>query len=240
MSMTGRVAVVTGGSRGIGRAVAAALLARGVHVVIGAANEATLHDAAAELRAAAPLDTRVVTCQVDVRRADSAQALMATAAETLGGIDILVNNAGIGTFGPVAEMSSEAWDAVLATNLTGVFHCCGAVLPHLRRRAGGWIINISSLAGLNPFAGGAAYCASKAGLNAFSDALMLEVRHEGIRVASVLPGSVNTRFGGHDGTAEWKLAPEDVATAVVDLLAYPARSLPSRIELRPTHPPRKG
>jgi 3-oxoacyl-[acyl-carrier protein] reductase len=240
MSMTGRVAVVTGGSRGIGRAVAAALLSRGVHVVIGAAKEATLHEAAAELRARAPLDTRVVTCQVDVRRADSVRALMETAADTLGGIDILVNNAGIGTFGPVAEMSSEEWDAVMATNLTGVFHCCGAVLPHLRRRGGGWIINISSLAGLNPFPGGAAYCASKAGLNAFSDALMQEVRHEGIRVSAVLPGSVNTRFGGHDGTDEWKLAPEDVATAVVDLLAYPARSLPSRIELRPSHPPRKG
>ena len=240
MSIAGKVAIVTGGSRGIGRAIAAALLSRGTHVVIAGMDEASLEATAAELQAAAPTSSRVVPYRTDVRRADAVQALMDKAAERLGGVDILVNNAGIRGFAPVADMSPDDWEAVVATNLTGVFQCCRAVLPHLRRRGGGWIINISSLSSQSPFAGGAAYCASKAGLNAFSDALMQEVRHEGIRVSTVLPGSVNTRFGGHDGKAEWKLAPEDVAAAVVDLLAHPARSLPSRVELRPSCPPRKG
>jgi short-subunit dehydrogenase len=111
----------------------------------------------------------------------------------------------------------------------------------LRARGGGWIVNISSLAGKNPFADGAAYCASKAGLNAFSEALMQEVRHDGIRVAYVLPGSVRTEFSGRAlGNDEWKLAPEDVAQAVSDLLVHPTRSLPSRVELRPSRPPKKG
>jgi short-subunit dehydrogenase len=114
------------------------------------------------------------------------------------------------------------------------------VLPHLRKRGGGWIVNISSLSATNPFANGAAYCASKAALNAFSESLMQEVRHDGIRVATVAPGSVNTSFADHDSGSEWKLSPDDVAHAVVDLLDYPQRSLPSRVEIRPAKPPKKG
>jgi NAD(P)-dependent dehydrogenase (short-subunit alcohol dehydrogenase family) len=137
---------------------------------------------------------------------------------------------------------------MIDTNLTGVFLCCQAALPLLRARGGGWIVNIGSLSATGPFAGGAGYCATKAGLIAFSDALMQEVRHDGIRVSCVMPGSVDTGFGGRalrapgagPVQADWKLDPDDVALAVADLLDFPARSLPSRIELRPSRPPLKG
>jgi len=215
----GKIAVVTGGSRGIGLAIAEALLDSGARVLITGRDESALTAAMTRL---------------------SARAMDHAVAE-FGGLDILVNNAGVGTFRNVAEMSAAEWQQVIGTNLTGVFHCCHAAIPYLRTRGGGWIINISSLAGRNPFAGGAVYCASKAGLNAFSEALMQEVRYDNIRVSYVMPGSVSTGFGGRGpgGEADWKLAPEDVAEAVVDLIAHPARSLPSRIELRPSKPPRK-
>ena len=160
---------------------------------------------------------------------------------TFGGLDVLVNNAGVGVFKPVAEMSLAEWHTVMDTNLTGVFYCCRAALPLLRQRGGGWIINISSLASRNAFVNGAAYCASKSALNAFSESLMQEVRYEGIRVAYVLPGSVNTGFGGLSSTkAEGVLLPQDVAEVIADLIRHPSRSLPSRVEIRPSQPPRKG
>jgi len=143
----------------------------------------------------------------------------------------------------VADMEIEAWRQVMDTNLGGVFFCCHAAIPLLRSRGGGWIINISSLAGANPFTTGAAYCASKAGLNAFSEALMQEVRHDNIRVSYVMPGSVATGFGRGGGAAaqpDWKLAPRDVAEVVMSLIAHPARSLPSRVEIRPSKPPKKS
>src|SRR5207244_7000676 len=175
--------------------------------------------------------------QADVRKYDEVERALNAAAARFGGIDILINNAGVGVFTPVAKMSVEQWHDVIDTNLTGVFYCCRAVLPHLRKRGGGWIINISSLAGKNAFPEAAAYCASKSGLNAFSESLMQEVRHDGIRVAYVMPGSVNTEFSGRTlGDDEWKLAPDDVAQVVADLLGHPARSLPSRVEIRPARP----
>ena len=160
------------------------------------------------------------------------------AVERFGGLDVLVNNAGVGHFANVADMSTDDWRKVIDTNLSGVFYCCAAALPHLKRRGAGWIINISSLAGKNPFVGGAAYCASKAGLNAFSEALMQEVRYDNIRVSYIMPGSVATGFSGRpDGSgADWKIAAEDVSDLVLDLVTFPSRSLPSRIELRPSRP----
>ena len=132
----------------------------------------------------------------------------------------------------------DEWQRIIGTNLSGVFYCSTAALPHLKRRGGGWVINISSLAGKNPFKGGAAYCASKAGLNAFSEALMQEVRYDNIRVSYIMPGSVATDFGGPGGlgAADWKIAPEDVADLVLELVTFPSRSLPSCIELRPSRP----
>ena len=153
-------------------------------------------------------------------------------------VDILVNNAGIGRFGLAAELAVDAWIETIETNLSGVFYCCRAAIPVMKRRGRGWIVNVSSLAGKHPFAGGVAYCASKAGLNALTESLMQEVRRDGIRVSCVLPGSVNTGFGGGrpSADADWKLDASDVARAVVDLLRHPARSLPSRVELRPSVP----
>jgi NAD(P)-dependent dehydrogenase (short-subunit alcohol dehydrogenase family) len=179
----------------------------------------------------------------DVRSYSAVEQMLARVASTLGGIDILVNNAGVGVFKPVADMTIDDWHRVMDTNLTGVFYCCHAALPHLRARGGGWIINVSSLASRNAFVNGGAYCASKSALNAFSESLMQEVRYEGIRVAYVLPGSVNTGFGGDampSTKAQGALLPEDVAQVITDLAAHPSRSLPSRVEIRPAQPPRKG
>jgi 3-oxoacyl-[acyl-carrier protein] reductase len=155
-----------------------------------------------------------------------------------GGLDILINNAGVGIFADVAEMDAAQWNEVIETNLTGVYHACHAALPHLKKRGGGYIVNISSLAGKNPFANGAAYCASKSGLNAFSEALMQEVRYDDIRVSYVMPGSVATEFnhGNAVSGADWKISADEVADVVLNLLHHPARSLPSRVELRPSKP----
>jgi 3-oxoacyl-[acyl-carrier protein] reductase len=157
-----------------------------------------------------------------------------------GHIDILVNNAGIGRFAHVAELDPEDWRAVIETNLNGVFYCTHAALPHLCARGNGWIINIGSLAGKNAFPGGAAYNASKFGLIGFSEALMQEVRHDGVRVSYIMPGSVATDFThpSRASTDEWKVQPEDIAALVLDLLGMPERTLPSRIEVRPSRPPR--
>ena len=240
-SLESKVAIVTGGSRGIGFATAAALLARGAAVAISGMDQARLEQACVRLAADASAD-RVLGIRADVGEEDGVTALIDGAAEHFGGLDILVNNAGVGEFVDVASMSSEVWQRVIGTNLTGVFFACRAAIPHLRRRrGGGWIINVSSLAAANAMKGGAAYCASKAGLNAFTESLMQEVRHDGIRVSTVMPGSVRTQFrtGGDDSGTEWKLAPEDVAQVIVDLISHPSRSLPSRVELRPAQPPRK-
>ena len=238
-ALTGKVAVVTGGSRGIGFAIADALLQQGASVAIGGTSQAHLDTAASALERHS--SGRVAVMQADVRRYQDVDALISGAASRFGGLDILVNNAGVGVFRSIAETSVEEWHRVLDTNLSGVFYCCHAAIPQLKRRGGGWIINISSLASKNAFVNGGAYCASKSALNAFSETLMQEVRYDGIRVAYVLPGSVNTGFGGLSNTkSEWALMPEDVALAVVDLVAFPNRSLPSRIEIRPAQPPRKG
>jgi 3-oxoacyl-[acyl-carrier protein] reductase len=226
--LAGRVALVTGGTKGIGAAIVAALADAGASVV------ATSRSGRGETRA----NVRYATA--DVRNAGEASRAVEEAAAEFGGLDILINNAGVGQFAPVAEMPLEQWHDVIDTNISGVFYCCHAAIPHLRKRGGGWIINISSLASKNAFAGGAAYCASKAALNQFSEALMMEVRHDNIRVSCVLPGSVETTFGrGMISKEGWALRPEDVAQVVMDLIAMPARSLPSRVELRPSRPPKK-
>jgi NAD(P)-dependent dehydrogenase (short-subunit alcohol dehydrogenase family) len=234
--LQGKVAFVTGGSRGIGFAIAQALSKSGASVAITGTNESRLRTAREEL------GQQAIGIRSDVRDFAAVQAAVNTTVEQFGGLDILVNNAGIGIFRAVADMTLEEWNDIFATNVSGVFHCTRAALPHLRARGSGWIINISSLASTNPFPEAAAYCASKAALNAFTEALMQEVRHDGIRVACVLPGSVRTGFSGRTPGSgdEWKLAPGDVAQLVIDLIGHPQRSLPSRVEIRPARPPKKG
>lgn len=240
MTLTGKVAVVTGGSRGIGLSIARALLARGARVAITATSEARLRAAADDLAGVGEAGA-VLPIQSDVRHHAEVEQAIEGAAGHFGGLDILVNNAGVGLFRTVADMSVDEWHRIIETNLSGVFYGCRAALPHLRARGGGWIINISSLASKNPFPEAAAYCASKAALNAFSEALMQEVRYDGIRVAHVMPGSVRTDFAARrPGSDDWRLSPDDVAQVVVDLIAHPPRSLPSAVEIRPSQPPRKG
>jgi NAD(P)-dependent dehydrogenase (short-subunit alcohol dehydrogenase family) len=239
-ALEGKVAVVTGGSRGIGRAIAAALLQNGVHVAISGVKKDHLETAEAELTRVATAGARVLIFAADVRDHLAVQSLFDETARRQGGVDILVNNAGVGWFGSLESQGHDDWRRVMDTNVTGIFNCCKAAIPHLRRRGGGYIINISSLAGSNPFSGGASYCASKAAVDAFSEALMQEVRHDGIRVSYVKPGSVNTDFMGEaDPENEWKLRAEDVAQVVIDLVSQHPRSLPSRVEMRPSRPPKK-
>jgi 3-oxoacyl-[acyl-carrier protein] reductase len=235
-SLSGKVAMVTGGSRGIGLAIATALVREGVQVVVTGMSAAHLSTARSKIDGAGP--GALETLQADVRKYDEVARAIDAAAARFGGLDILINNAGIGIFKEVAEMSPQDWQQVIDTNLTGVFNGCHAAIPHMRRRGGGFIINISSLAGKNPFAAAAAYCASKAGLNAFSEALMQEVRYDGIRVSYVMPGSVATAFSSGDESkgADWKISPDEVADVVLGLLRHHPRSLPSRVELRPSRP----
>jgi len=237
-ALEGKTAIVTGGSRGIGRAIAAAFLERGMDVAISGIHRAHLDAAETELHRPSAR-TRLLTFEADVRDHLAVESLVDETVRRLGGLDVLVNNAGVGWFGNLDGMGHDDWRRVIDTNLTGAFNCCRAAIPHLRRRGGGWIINISSLAGSHPFAGGACYCASKAALDAFSEALMQEVRQDGIRVSYLKPGSVNTDFSGAaDPENPWKLRPEDVGQVVVDLISHDPRTLPSRVELRPSMPPR--
>jgi len=226
-----RVALVTGGTRGIGHAIAEALIRGGDRVAI----TGTTKDGVAKAERALASVMGVVA---DVRDPAAIEHAFREVVARFGGLDVLINCAGVGVGAPVADLSHDEWDRIIATNLTGVFNCCKAAIPHLRARGGGWIVNISSLSSTGPFPGGAAYVASKAGVNAFSEALMQELRDENIRVTTILPGSVATGFSGRQpgSGADWKLQPEDVARAIIDVIDFPPRSLPSRIELRPSRP----
>jgi NAD(P)-dependent dehydrogenase (short-subunit alcohol dehydrogenase family) len=230
-------AVITGGSKGIGLAIAQALLAQGADVLICARTEESLGAALSRLKAGAP-ERKVIGRRTDVSRNEEVEKLFAAADSELGGLDILVNNAGSGTFRAVADLTVEEWDRVIGTNLSGAFYCSREALLRFRTMKEGVIINISSLAGKNPFAGGSAYNASKFGLNGFSEAMMLDHRNDGIRVSTIMPGSVDTRFGGQPGGqgSDWKIAPEDIAEIVVDILRMPQRTLVSRVEVRPSRP----
>jgi NAD(P)-dependent dehydrogenase (short-subunit alcohol dehydrogenase family) len=234
--LRGQTAIVTGGSRGIGLAVARALVGAGVNVTVTGRTEAHLSEARRRLESAGP--AAVEALRADVRHYVEVERAVSATVSRFGGLDILVNNAGLGIFADVAEMTPAQWAEVIDTNLTGVFNACHAALPSLRNRGGGYIINVSSLAGTNAFASGAAYCASKAGLNAFSEALMQEVRYDNIRVSYVMPGSVATGFSGNDEArgSGWKLSSEDVAAVVMNLLSSDPRALVSRVELRPSKP----
>jgi NAD(P)-dependent dehydrogenase (short-subunit alcohol dehydrogenase family) len=243
MNLTGKTAIVTGGTKGIGRAIAESLVNAGVNVSISARHESEIERAVAELNKAggASVTSRAAGFFCDVRDDAQVKAYFAQTIETFGGLDILINNAGIGMFESVETMSADDFRAVIETNICGVFYCCHEAIPLMKQRGGGYIINLSSLAGVNAHPRMAAYNASKFGLNGFSEALMQEVRHDNIKVSYIMPGSVNTEFGGDQPSDEksWQLQPADVAETVMNLLSYPDRALASRIELRPSRPPKK-
>jgi NADP-dependent 3-hydroxy acid dehydrogenase YdfG len=233
-----QTAIITGASKGIGLAIAAALVARGDNVIITARNENEVLEAAQNLNATGP--GKAIGIQSDARDYTHQEHAVATAVREFGGLDILIANAGVGVFKPVQDLTLEDWDAVIDTNLTGVFYSVKAAIPELSKSQG-YIITISSLAGKNPFVNGAAYNASKFGLNGFSEAIMLDLRALGIKVSYVMPGSVATHFNQHtpNEADAWKIQPEDIAQIVVDLLNMPARTLPSRVEVRPSQPAKR-
>jgi NAD(P)-dependent dehydrogenase (short-subunit alcohol dehydrogenase family) len=233
------VALVTGGSRGIGRAIVDALAREGWRVFFCSQSSESLSTALDELTQTFPGQTHGRIC--DVGQQSEVDELVAWVASEAGRIDCLVNNAGIGKFGPVDEITGEAWRQLIRTNLNGSFYATRAVAPWMKSQGSGWIINIASLAGKNPFAGGSAYNASKFGMVGLSEASMLDLRPFGIRVAAILPGSVRTEFSHPQPGAsdDWKLAPEDIARTVLDLLRHDGRSLPSLVEIRPSNPPTK-
>ena len=239
MNLEGKAAIVTGGTRGIGRAIAEALVLAGVNVCITARKRGEIDETIQQLAGSAR--GRVTGIVADVRDHSQVKAVIERSISEFGGLDILINNAGIGTFVKVEDMPPEDFRAVLETNLFGVYYCCHEAIPLMKKSGGGYIINISSLAGTNAHPEMAAYNASKFGLNGFSEALMQEVRHEGIKVSYIMPGSVNTEFGGDTPSAEksWQLQPADIAQVVLDLLHHDERSLPSRVEIRPSKPPKK-
>jgi len=239
MELKGKTAVVTGSTKGIGRAIATALVRADVNVVVSSREARQIEQTTAEL---SKIDRGQVAGSVcDVRDYTQVEKLFETAVKAFGGVDILVNNAGIGIFASVEEMPPEDFRAILETNVLGVYHCCHRAIPLMKQRGGGYIINISSLAGVNAHPRMAAYNASKFGLNGFTEALMQEVRHDGIKVSYIMPGSVNTHFGGDEPSERnsWQLQPDDIALVVLDLLNHPERSLPSRVEIRPSKPPKK-
>ena len=220
------VALVTGASRGIGFGIAEALAAAGLRVAMSARGKKDLAAAVKNIGDAAR------GYPADVRSAEECAQLVDGTVRDFGRLDVLINNAGVGIMRPVADMTVDEWDTVVSTNLDSLFYMTHAALPHLKKD-GGWVINIGSLAGKNAFQGGAAYNASKFGLIGFSEALMQEVRHDDVRVSYIMPGSVSTEGFGE---GDWKIQPEDIGRLVVDLLAMPARTLPSRIEVRPSRP----
>jgi len=236
--MQSKTAAITGGSKGIGYAIAETLAKYGAHVFICARDKAELRRAIDQLSEHGRVEGEVC----DVRSEEQVKMMLDECERVFGGVDILINNAGMGVFGKtVEEISSDEFRQTLETNLFGVFYACHYAIPKIKARGGGYIINISSLAGQNPHPKMAAYNASKFGLNGFTEAMMQEVRQDNIKVSYICPGSVNTYFGGDQPTAEqsWQLQAEDIAQVVVGLLNMDPRALPSKVEIRPSKPPAK-
>ncbi|AEV32365.1 short-chain alcohol dehydrogenase [Owenweeksia hongkongensis DSM 17368] len=233
-----KVAFITGGTKGIGYGVAQILMAEGMKVAITSRSQKAADEAAAELNKSGKGEAFGV--ESDVRNFESQQAAVQKAIEKFGEIDLLFANAGLGHFATIEDMTPEQWSEVIDTNLTGVFYSVKAGLESLKKSKG-FIITLSSLAGTNFFAQGSAYNASKFGLTGFSQAIMLDLRQYGIRVSTIMPGSVATHFNGHTPNEDdaWKIQPEDIGEMIASLMKLDARTLPSKIEVRPSMPPSK-
>jgi len=236
MTTTQRAALITGGSKGIGRGIAETLAASGFNVLITARNAEEVQRTAEQLDGA--YEGRVLGVACDVRDAAQQRDAVARAVEAFGGLDLLVANAGVGRFASIETMQDQDWHDVIDTNVTGVYLSVKAALEPLIERQG-MIITIGSLAGTNFFAGGSAYNASKFALAGFSQAIMLDLRDRGVRVSTIMPGSVTSHFNDHEPSDAdaWKIQPEDIGAMVLHLVNLPARTLPSKIEVRPSRPP---
>lgn len=238
MEILDKTAVITGGTKGIGYAIAESLVRNGCNVLICGRGREAVQAAAEKLLKLGKAEA--VSC--DIRNEEHVRMMFEHCTEAFGGLDILINNAGVGFFGKTVEETTPAeFRQTLETNLFGTYYACHHAIPHLKRRGGGYIINISSLAGQNAHPKMAAYNASKFGLNGFSEALMQEVRQDNIKVSYICPGSVNTSFGGDSPSDEkaWQIQPSDIAEVVLDLLKMDSRALPSKVEIRPSKPPAK-
>ena len=238
-TLAGKNAVVTGGTRGIGRAVSERLLGAGINVAVCGRTPESVESGLRELRKV-QAESHLVGRAADVTDEKAVEQFFAAVDEELGPIHILVNNAGAGWFRKVGDMSVEDWRHNIDLNLNGAFYCARQALSRFRQHNGGFIVNIASLAAKNAFSGGAGYNAAKAGVLLMGEALMLDHRHENVRVCSILPGSVATEFSGgparRDQGTDWMIAAEDVADAVLFALQMPARTMVSQIEMRPSRP----
>lgn len=238
--LKGKVALITGGTKGIGYGVAEALLNQGLKVVITSRNKQSAEDVAKELAIKTNTSDAVIGVEADVRQLQSQEAAVKQAIDKFGKLDLVLANAGLGHFGSIEDITLEQWNDVIDTNLTGVFNSIKASVDELKKSKG-YYITISSLAGTNFFAGGSAYNASKFGVTGFTQAVMLDLRQHGIKVSTIMPGSVSTHFNGNEPSEKgaWKIQIEDIGELVVDLLKMNPRTLPSKIEVRPTTPPSK-
>lgn len=232
-----KTAIITGGTKGIGYGIAEALLKQGVNVAITGRNNKDAQAAAEKLNAQDGRKGKAIGLQADVRDFKSQEAAVQETIKAFGNLDIVIANAGVGHFAPIEEISLEQWQETIDTNLTGPFYSLKAGLEQLKKNKG-YFITISSLAGTNFFKGGSAYNASKFGVTGFTQAAMLDLRNHGIKVSTIMPGSVSTYFNGNEPSKEdaWKIQIEDIGALVVDLLKMNPRTLPSKIEVRPTMP----
>jgi NAD(P)-dependent dehydrogenase (short-subunit alcohol dehydrogenase family) len=236
----GKVALITGGTKGIGFGIAEALLKNGVNVAITGRHQKTVREALVKLNGDGNDATYAIGVEADVRNYESQKEAVRQIVEEFGKIDIVIANAGLGHFGPVHELTIAQWNETIDTNLTGAFFTLKASVDELIKNKG-YYFTISSLAGTNFFANGSAYNASKFGLTGFTQAAMLDLRQYGIKISTIMPGSVATHFNGHtpNGEDSWKIQQEDIGQIVVDLLKMNPRTLPSKIEVRPSMPPSK-
>lgn len=236
-SLKDKVALITGGTKGIGRGIAEALLHQGMKVAITGRDAKSTKEAAHGLT---ENENYILGIEADVRDYESQQKAVEAVMEKFGKIDVLIANAGLGHFESIADMTPQQWNETIDTNLTGVFYSVKASLNAIKASKG-YIFTISSLAGTNFFEKGTAYNASKFGLTGFSQALMLDLRQDDVKVTTIMPGSVSSHFGGRspDEGADWRIQPEDLGQITVDLLKMHPRTLPSKIEVRPSKPPVK-
>jgi len=236
--LEGKVALITGGTKGIGYGIAEALLNQGFKVAITGRDQESTEAVAKELASKTNSENQVIGLEADVRQLESQEKAVKATLDAFGQLDLVVANAGLGHFGSIEDLTVEQWNAVIDTNLTGVFNSIKASVDALKNSKG-YYITISSLAGTNFFAGGSAYNASKFGVTGFTQAVMLDLRKYGIKVSTIMPGSVSTHFNGNEPSeaGAWKIQIEDIGELVVDLLKMNPRTLPSKIEVRPTTPP---